>query len=87
MHCQLNSRRQLLDCLDNGLVEVPRSFSVQSPVKDSTGISAGQPKFDVVHFVNHRVLRTLTSNRPTRTRGTHSDVCEENTDGAKNGLG
>ena len=51
-----NSRRQLVDCLAHRVVEVAQSLPVQSPVEGSTDISAGQPQFDVIHPVDHRVL-------------------------------
>jgi len=55
-HCWYNSRRQLLDCLAHGAVEVVQPLPIQSSVQGGTDFSAGQPKFDVIHLVNHRVL-------------------------------
>ena len=51
-----NSRRQLVDCLDHRIVEIVQPPPLQSPVEGGTDISAGQPEFDVIHLVDHRVL-------------------------------
>ena len=51
--CWCNSRRQLVDCLAYGVVEVVQPLPIQSSVKGSTDIRAGQPKFDVIRLVYH----------------------------------
>jgi hypothetical protein len=88
---ECNSRCQLLDCLEHGVVEVVQPLPFQSPVEDGTNFSAGQPKFDVVHLVDHRVLGAFQSaidqRKNVNQKGTHSDHCEDNADGAKSGLG
>ena len=55
-HCRHNSHRQLLDCLAHGVVEVVQPLPIQPSVQGVTDFSAGQPKFDVIYLVNHRVL-------------------------------
>ena len=54
-----SSRRQLLDCFAHGAIEVVQPLPVQSPVERSADISAGQPKFDVIHLVGHLILGTF----------------------------
>ena len=56
-----SSRRQLLDCFAHGAIEVVQPLPVQSPVERSADISAGQPKFDVINLVDHRVLGAFQS--------------------------
>ena len=49
-------RRQLLDCLAHGVIEVVQPLPTQSPVEGGADVSAGQPKFDVIHLVCHLFL-------------------------------
>ena len=56
-----NSRRQLLDRLAHGVVEVVQLLPVQSPVEDGTDFSAGQPEFDIIHPISHPILGTPQS--------------------------
>ena len=56
MYRWCDSRRQMVDCLADGVVKVVQPLPGQSPVEGSTNISAGQPKFDVIRLVYHRVL-------------------------------
>lgn len=64
---RFHSRRQLLDCLDHGLVEVIHSSPVHPPAKGCTDVGAGQPELNIVHLVGHRVLCTLANNRLPQT--------------------
>jgi hypothetical protein len=84
-----NSRRQLVDCFAHRVAEVAQPLPLQSPVEGGTDVRAGQPKFDVVHPVDHGVLCGFRSvfGQQKNQKGTHSDHCEDNADGAKNGLG
>ena len=50
-----SSRCQLLDCLAHEVVEVVQPLPVQSPVEGGTNVNVSQPKFDVIHLVDHRV--------------------------------
>jgi len=50
------SHRQLFDCLAHGVVELVQPLPAQSPVEGGADVSAGQPKFDVIHLVGHLVL-------------------------------
>jgi len=87
------THRQLLDCLAHGVVKVIQTLPAQSPVEGSTDVSAGQRKFDVVRIVYHGVLSTFQSavdDGSTVTKNqkeTHFDHSEDNTNGAKDGLG
>ena len=51
-YCWLNLHRQLRNCPEDGLTELIHLSSVHSPVKGFASIGAGQPKLDVVHFVD-----------------------------------
>ena len=55
----------MLDSREDRLSGLIHSFSVYSPVKGLTNISAGQPQLDVARFVDRRVLYKLASNQPT----------------------
>jgi hypothetical protein len=55
-HHWSNSRRQLFDCLAYGIVEIFQQLPIQTPTEGGTDISAGQPKFDAVFLVGHRLL-------------------------------
>ena len=85
--CRCNSRCESVDFLAYGVIE---SLPVQSLVEGGTDVGAGQPKFDVICSVNHRVLSrvyfSLQSVNENR-KETHSDHCENNADGSKNSLG
>ena len=66
-----NSRRQLLDCLADGVVKVAHPLPAQSPVECSTNFGAGQPKFDIIYLIDHAVLGVFQStidDRPTKNR-------------------
>ena len=52
----LDSRRQLSNRFEHGLTELAHLPPVHSPIKRSTHIRAGQTEFDIVQFVDHRVL-------------------------------
>jgi len=54
-----NSRRQLIDPLEHRTTKFAQPLPPQSPVEGGTDGIAGQPKFDVVHFIDHRVLHTF----------------------------
>ena len=70
MHPRLNSPRQLLNRLAHRLTKVVRFLSIHPPVENLTYIGVGQPEFDVVRFVGHRVLilREPGACRRRRTR-------------------
>ena len=71
MRGQGNSRRQLLDCLAHGFVEIFQSLPIESPVEDGTDVGAGQPEFDVIHLIDHRVLgvsRSAVGRQRTRRK-------------------
>ena len=53
------SHCQLVDCLAHGVVEFVQPLPAQSPVKGGADVSAGQPKFDVIHLVGHLILGTF----------------------------
>ena len=57
----LNSRSQLVGCLAHGVVEIAQPLPVQSSVEGGTDVSTGQPKFDVICLVDHRVLGPFQS--------------------------
>jgi len=56
VYCRSNSRRQMVYRIAHGLAKVAQFLSVHPPVEGLTDIGAGQPKFDIVLFVGHRVL-------------------------------
>ena len=51
-----NSRRELVDCLGHGIVEVAQPPPVQHPVEGGADVSAGQPKFDIIGPIYHLLL-------------------------------
>jgi len=57
--CLCNSRRQLADRLNHRVVKIVQLPPLQSPVERGTDISAGQPKLDVIHLIDHRILGPL----------------------------
>ena len=61
MRDRYNSRRQLVDCLAHGVIEIVQPLPVQSPVERFTDVSTGQPEFDVVHLVGQIVLGAFQS--------------------------
>jgi len=81
-----NPRRQLLDCLAHGVVEVVQPLPVQFPIEGGADVGASQPKFDVIGLVDHRVLGAFRSVADKWGWGTHSDRCEDDADGAKTTL-
>ena len=90
MHPWFNSLLQLVYRLAYRLAEVIQSPSIHPPVKGFAYIGAGYPKLDVVDFIGHRFLiacefgmRSVTG----KEEKTYLDHCQENTGGAKNGLG
>ena len=54
-----DSHRQLIDCLAYGIIELVQLLPVQSSAEGDADISAGQPKFEVIHLVLHLVLGAL----------------------------
>ena len=65
------SRRQLVDYFTHGAVELVQPLPAQSPVEGGADVSAGQPKFDVIHLVGHLVLgafQTVFDSRKSRRR-------------------
>jgi hypothetical protein len=89
-HHWSNSRRQLIDCLAYGVVEVFQQLPVQPPTEGGANVSAGQPKFNTVLLVCHRLLCTLyqpPTNQLTAQKETHFYHREDNTEGTKHGLG
>ena len=56
-----NSLSQSFDCLTYGVIEVVFTLPVKSPVESGTDVGARQPKFDVIHPVDHRVLGAFQS--------------------------
>jgi len=83
-----NSRCQLLDRLEHGLVEVAQSLPFQSTVEGSADLSTGQSKLNVIHLIDHRVLNSrISAFAIDQQQETHFDHCEDNAGGAKNSLG
>lgn len=80
VHHWVNSRLQLLNCLEDQLTELCWLFFTHPPVKCLTGFSTGQPQFDPIHFLDLRILGTLVSaqqSADTSWEGTHSYCGEE----------
>ena len=63
-----NPRRQLVDCLAHGVIEIVHPLPAQSPVEGGTDASAGQPKFNVIHLVDHGVLGSFQPAFKQKTR-------------------
>ena len=84
----LDSRCQLSNRFVHRLAELAHSPPVHPPIKRSTYIRTGKTEFDVVQFVDHRVLATYKHGTfgPGRRR-TYPDHGEQDADGAKNSLG
>ena len=61
MRCRCNSRRQLVDCLARGVIEIVQPPPVQSIVEGGTDVGAGQPKFDVIFPLDQCVLGACQS--------------------------
>ena len=61
MHRRCSSRRQLADCFVRRAVEVLQWPPVQPPVESGTDVSASQPKFDIIHLIDHLVLCAFQS--------------------------
>ena len=55
------SHRQLLDRLTHRVVKFVQPLPSQPPVQGSADFGAGQPKFDVIYLVGHRVLGAFQS--------------------------
>ena len=80
----------MVDCLADRVVEVVQPLPGQSPVEGSTNIGAGQPEFDVIRLVYHRVLHAFRFSFQSISadeKETHPGHCEDDADGAKNNLG
>ena len=60
----LNSRRQLFNRFAYGLTELIHSSSVHPPFECIAYIHAGPAEFDVVLFVEHRVLTHVNTEHP-----------------------
>ena len=56
VHCRFNSRRQLIYRIAHGFAEVVKCLPIHSPVESSTDIGTEQSEFDVILFVDHRIL-------------------------------
>ena len=87
-----NSLRQLVDCLAHRAAQLAQPLPIQPPVESSTDVGANQPKLDVVRIIDHRVLYGFCQRPPDQyeqplPEGTHFNHCENNADGAKDGLG
>ena len=54
-----NLRRQLLNPLVYGAVEVAQLLPLQSLIEGCADVGASQPEFNVIHLVGHRVLGAL----------------------------
>ena len=68
VHGRRNLHRQLADCLAHGVVQTVQPLPVQSSVEGGTDIGTGQPKFDVVHLIYHRLLGGISvNNRSIKT--------------------
>ena len=81
------SHCQLLNCIAHRLTEIAHSPSIHPSIECSTYIRACQTEFDIVQFVNHRVLAACEYRKLDPGRGrTYPDHGEQDTDGAKNSL-
>ena len=71
------------------MAELCHLSSLQPPVKGSTYICTSQSKVNIVIFVDLRILCPFISLWITKAGEgeTHSDYCEDDADGAENGLG
>ena len=56
VYSRFHSRRQLIYCIAHGLGEVIQLLSIHSSVKGLADISTGQPKVDIILFIDHCVL-------------------------------
>ena len=87
MHRWCSSHRQLHDCLAHGVAEVVQLLPAQSPIEGGADVSAGQPKFDIVDLVDHRILGAFQSGIDEKDqKETHFDHYENNADRAKDNL-
>jgi hypothetical protein len=83
---RLNSRCQLIYRVAHRLAEIVQFLFAHPPFEGFADISTEQPEFDVVLFVDHRVLTMCEPSISHRRReGTHPDHGEENGDGTKGG--
>ena len=57
----VDPRRQLIYRLVHRLTEIIEFLSIHPPVEGSADIGAAQPEFDVILFVDHRILDTCKS--------------------------
>ena len=71
-----NSRCRLDDCLGRRVVEVLWQPPVQPPIEGDADVGVGQPEFDVVRLVRHRVLDAFqpAADRHKWPVGTHLSV-------------
>jgi len=69
VHRRFNSRRQLAYRVAHGLIEIFQFLSIHPPVEGSADVGAEQPEFDVIQFVNHRVLAMCEPGMSHRRRG------------------
>lgn len=58
---RLNLRRQLVDRLAYGLVDVIHLSSIHPPVKGSADVGTGQSELEIIRLVEHRILYTHQS--------------------------
>ena len=70
------------------LAEIVQLLSVHSPVEGPTDIGAEQSDFDVIHFVDHRVLLFVSPEHFIAEEvRTYLDHGEKDCDGAKDSFG
>ena len=88
VHRWFNPRCQLPDCLGYGLTEVVQFLSVHPAPEGSTDVGAGQPEFDVIHLVYHRILDMFQSATINADQGEpYSDHSKNDADRSADGLG
>ena len=61
MRRRCNSRRQFVDCLARGVIEIVELLPVQSSVEGGADVGAGQSKFDAIRPVDQCVLGAFQS--------------------------
>ena len=68
VYYRVNSRHQLIYRIARGLAEVVQLLSIHSPVEGFADIGTGQPEFDVILFIGHRVLNMCEPGTSHRRR-------------------
>jgi len=61
VRCRCNSRRQLVDRLAHGSIEIVQPLPVQYPFEGGADVGADQPKFDAIRPVDQLVLSAFQS--------------------------